>query len=154
MFTDVLLKTRFERKAKNYTLVDTIWFAEVSLRDVNLSAKGNLSSSLSVCRVCARACDVSTLTHPPSRVADLLNLFELVGSSDKFTFNCITEDEKRSWMKDMQEGTTTTIASIIARRVACSSRLASLLCAYVWCVQRSRRRGRETDRRAAGRCAR
>jgi hypothetical protein len=40
MFTDVLLKTRFERKSKNYTLVDTIWFAEVVLRDVNLSAKG------------------------------------------------------------------------------------------------------------------
>jgi hypothetical protein len=39
---------------------------------------------------------------------DLLNLFELVSGSEKFTFNCITEDEKRSWMKDMQEGTHTT----------------------------------------------
>ena len=101
MFTDVLLKTRFERKSKNYTLVDTIWFAEVALRDVNLSAKGAHPPFAYLDSLRTHPCVVRRVSF----ALDLLNLFELVSESEKFTFNCITEDEKRSWMKDMQEGT-------------------------------------------------
>jgi hypothetical protein len=79
LFSDILIKTKVDKKHKKeeqyqYKYIATIPLNRVTLQDIVLSD------------------------------SELLNMFKLVANEEEtYIFNCMSEDEKHSWMKDIED---------------------------------------------------